>query len=720
MKPTPPLRQIPNRKGIDPYALWGIDTGFNYSQQSYVYEAGAGFVKFIAEVAPSAADLKTWLQPWNKQGPDWLRVAPEYVENQTVEPNQSHFVSGYIGIDAVLWLLWDGQHIEPTKPADAEKFWQVFKRLQLAADVRQAVPFLPATDAPLIVPVSLPKATLNQGYRADSNLTSGSIDLPIQSPLPEIVFTFAGLIDVGIPFASRECRDWHHEPPLEKSTPRLRAYWDQQDGLSAFPPPSPPSVPPPSHVQGFNYGREWFEGGKNTPSVTQLVADVDSVTKEEERYRVTESSLALRARSHGAATLGELTSHRLSANSDKNDGDAAGFAPILAVQLPRPTMAHSSLGALSAHVLDGLRWLIARAGPNNNLVTNISLGTQAGPHDGTSILECAIDELIRLRKRGNDDRLAVAMAAGNSREARCHAAFRIPSKSVKSLSMRVLPDSRVPVYLEIWHESNASLSVSIRSPAGAAIPRVSVGRMDRLTDNAGETVAAVYNMGSKSALGNHSVVLVAIASTANGQAASGDWTICIDTDLGVTECHAYVERNNSMFDVSKPRGRQARFVDENYAIAGLSPADIGDSAGATIRRRGTLNSVSTGTEVIVAGAFAGSDRVASTYTGEGPTRGGTIGVDAGAMGDASRLLKGVRVLATRSGDTTRMNGSSIASPRLARRALNYLIARGPDPVKKHIAKLAFHETGTVKIDPFRMGSGVLNEARVEEPRLKHD
>jgi hypothetical protein len=98
--------------------------------------------------------------------------------------------------------------------------------------------------------------------------------------------------------------------------------------------------------------------------------------------------------------------------------DAAEQAPdIVAVHLPRRGVDDTSGSALKMQALDALHYIIERAGPQAGVVVNLSYGTMAGAHDGKSILELAIDELIDLL----EGRLHVVLPAGNSYDARCHA-----------------------------------------------------------------------------------------------------------------------------------------------------------------------------------------------------------------------------------------------------------------------------------------------------------
>jgi hypothetical protein len=120
-------------------------------------------------------------------------------------------------------------------------------------------------------------------------------------------------------------------------------------------------------------------------------------------------------------------------------------------------------------------------------VINFSFGNVAGPHDGTSDLEQAIDEIIR--KRREIARLEVVIPSGNSHLARLHAQITFDAEAPEDqadrsdgnrgayqadLNWRVLPDDRTPSFLEIWlprtppgqSEAKSRILLYITSPGG--------------------------------------------------------------------------------------------------------------------------------------------------------------------------------------------------------------------------------------------------------------
>ena len=139
----------------------------------------------------------------------------------------------------------------------------------------------------------------------------------------------------------------------------------------------------------------------------------------------------------------------------------------MAVQFPLELVSLAGGRWLAVRALDGLRYLaqascaLAPAGRAPlPLVANLSYGSVAGAHDGTALLETAMDELCRAHRH-----MAVVLAAGNAHGARrsqlsgqdllrapsgAHAAHQIQSGESVQLRLSVAPDKSIETYLELW------------------------------------------------------------------------------------------------------------------------------------------------------------------------------------------------------------------------------------------------------------------------------
>ncbi|MBS1178729.1 MAG: hypothetical protein H6R06_3141 [Proteobacteria bacterium] len=358
--------------------------------------------------------------------------------------------------------------------------------------------------------------------------------------------------------------------------------------------------------------------------------------------------------------------------------DEEALPDIVAVHLPRRGVADTSGSALKMQVLDALHYIVERAGPEASVVVNLSYGTMAGPHDGQTILEQAIDELVALRQ----GRLWVVVPAGNSREARCHAVVKLnKSRKTARLRWKLLPDDATPSWLEIWLPEAAAVEVKLRDPGGTCRVRCVKGEMlaapaqGALHGGCG----VIYLDRVSDSPDNGTMILVALAPTVSTDpsvptAAAGVWTVELrhdgQADLG--EIHAWIERDDTPFG-HPTRGRQSYFVDPKYEAAGQRPEPAADSAQAYVKRRGAFNSIATGARTLVAGAYVGQSNKVARYSGGGPTRRpARLGPSLLARGDESPTLHGLLAAGTGAADRVRMNGTSVAAPQVARQVAQIL------------------------------------------------
>lgn len=221
---------------------------------------------------------------------------------------------------------------------------------------------------------------------------------------------------------------------------------------------------------------------------------------------------SMRRSSHGSGVLDLVTGCR----EGEAEPDAAGTAPLVLVQLPQPTVQDSSGGSLALHVLDALQFILDTAwglvpyksmGTNavmateqpdegsddklldrpyveNRVVVNLSYGTSAGPHDGSSMLEMAMDEMVA----NAGGKLQIVVAAGNLHGGNTHAALRMRQGHSGQLTWTVTPDNPMESFLELWfpgHDARgAALAedfarhflLRIEPPGGGPVQHLSCGQ----------------------------------------------------------------------------------------------------------------------------------------------------------------------------------------------------------------------------------------------------
>jgi hypothetical protein len=363
---------------------------------------------------------------------------------------------------------------------------------------------------------------------------------------------------------------------------------------------------------------------------------------------------------------------------------------IIAVQLPARVTADTSGSQLVPWALDAIAYIVDRADKLAHprhwpIVINFSYGYFAGPHDGLSDLENAIDRIIVARPAGAP--LSITLPAGNSFLSCTHAqaSFDAANPSV-TLSWRVLPDSQEAASLEIWMPyrhppgGRSRVEVTITPPGGPTSPALgetpgfllSWQPAGRVLCEISYAVRAPTNRG-------HFLVVIQPTADVDGVAPlapAGNWTVTIrNLRLAPGEIvHAWIQRDETLYGHPR-RGRQSRFEDLNYERYDNDTGQVieVDNARSHVKREGTINAIATGKRTIVAGGFLGDRERPARYSSSGPTipalgapKAYRDGPDALTIGEDSFAHAGVLGAGSRSSSTVAMGGTSVACARLAR------------------------------------------------------
>lgn len=147
----------------------------------------------------------------------------------------------------------------------------------------------------------------------------------------------------------------------------------------------------------------------------------------------------------------------------------AGMAPgaeIIFVQLRRYSWDGDPDLNRTAAVLDAVAYIFERAG-DRPAVVNLSLGTNGGSHDGSSVVERTMDIFLRVPGR------SIVIAAGNAGGAALHAAGTIAANRDRRLGWRFPAHDLGPNQLEIW--ADGPLALELTDPAGNVLGTVEPG-----------------------------------------------------------------------------------------------------------------------------------------------------------------------------------------------------------------------------------------------------
>lgn len=487
-------------------------------------------------------------------------------------------------------------------------------------------------------------------YREPLAAKSGS------PPAPAVV---VGIVDDGLAFAHERFRG-------ADGRSRVEYFWNQ-DGEARGEP-------------DFRYGSELNK--------VEVDALLQHPGKDEDRiYREAGQRFAGRRATHGT--------HVMDLACGEDPAAVPASAPrIICVQLPRETTRDTSGRPFAVHALDGLRYILDRAdrvargvdGSPCPVVVNMSYGKIAGPHDGTSILEAAIDELIQLRRN-----LAVVIPAGNNLLSRCHAKLALAAGAEQTLRWRIQPDDTTPSFLELWlgpDDDPSAIEIEVVSPTGEATRPIK--RENASTDRNlvyswmqdDEVLGAVVWL-DRVATGRGRMILVAVAPTTTGPgtrraAPAGTWSVRVKANGRNSNIEAWIQRDDTPFGFPR-RGRQSRFDDPAYerfdALGRLRETDNEESC---VKRAGTINAIGTGEHTVVVGGYRHQDRAPAPYSAAGPTLNRErTGPDALTVSERSRGCRGVLAAGARSGSVVAMDGTSVAAPQVTRWIAEQMAAGRP-------------------------------------------
>jgi subtilisin family serine protease len=117
----------------------------------------------------------------------------------------------------------------------------------------------------------------------------------------------------------------------------------------------------------------------------------------------------------------------------------------------------------SVQLLEALAFIFRETG-QVPCVVNISLGTNGGPHDGTTLVEQGIDRLL-----AQAPNRSVCIAASNSFADGIHAAGTVPANGSRDLAWIVAPGDGTQNEMELWYPGNAALRLELVSPQGQSV-----------------------------------------------------------------------------------------------------------------------------------------------------------------------------------------------------------------------------------------------------------
>lgn len=399
-----------------------------------------------------------------------------------------------------------------------------------------------------------------------------------------------GIIDSGGDFA-------HRNFCTPRGKTRLRALWDQSGVARAGSP--------------FGYGRLYS------------AAEIDTALAAPDPY----SALGYGPRPDNAYEQGAHGTHVMDIAAGNGLGSSLpGVAPqaeLVFVEMSASDIAWRGPEALmqsfgdSVQMLEAIRFIFDLAA-DRPCVINLSLGTNGGAHDGSSLVEQGIDAMAsELPDR------AVVIAAGNAQLDGIHSSGEVPASGELDLVWRVKEQGGE---LELWCDGRTRLRATLVGPDGTEVLRIDPGDSRRAV--ADGDLTAIFASSRLDDPNNHDNVIG--VWLAPGLPA-GDWTLRLASLTGrAASYHAWIER-----------------------------MDWAQSSFAEPVASHTLGSISTGRQSVVVGAFDAHKAAlpVASFSSSGPTRDGRPKPEVSAPG--------VNVVAARSrtaDGVIRKSGTSMAAP----------------------------------------------------------
>ncbi len=282
-----------------------------------------------------------------------------------------------------------------------------------------------------------------------------------------------GIVDSGLDLAHPDFRN-------DDGTTRLVACWDQT--VTTGPPPA-----------GYTYGTEWTAAQINSGAATE--ADLDA---------------------HGTHVMGIIAGNGSATGNGQPQYTYVGLAPEADLCVVKTDF--STTG-----IVDGVSYIFQRASQlGKQAVVNLSLGTQAGPHDGTSAFDQMIDPLT------GPGRIVVA-SAGNDGDTNLHGRVSVAG-GVQTMTLAVPTYTKNPgtqndyLLFSGWYEGADDVSLTIVSPSGFTFGPVEPGT-DLTGQSSKDGYLNIYNGTSAPSNGDHEIYIELFDAFANSAPKPGTWEV---------------------------------------------------------------------------------------------------------------------------------------------------------------------------------------------------
>lgn len=342
-------------------------------------------------------------------------------------------------------------------------------------------------------------------------------------------------------------------------------------------------------------------------------------------------------------------------------GGVAPNAELVFVHLAAPSWGPRRI-ASSVCLLEAIDF-IARIAGDRPWVINLSLGSHCGPHDGTTLVELALDWLVT-----SGPGRVIVQSCGNYGKRPVHAAGRLLPGRRRRLRWHIDPSDQTPNEIELWYPGGDAIAMNLIAPDGRKIARALPDSHGSIVDGTRAIGRFAHRRGDPNNGDNQATIVLDPE-----RASEGPWHVELEA-LAISDgrYHVWIERDEVT------RGSQSRLARQDFVATT------------------TTGTICNGQHTISVGAYDPKTRGRAWFSSVGPTRDGRAKPDI--------LAHGVGIAAARSdGDdddqplVTVKSGTSMASPHVAGAAAVLLEAAGR-PLTAAEVKQILVETGKPRSD----------------------
>jgi subtilisin family serine protease len=389
---------------------------------------------------------------------------------------------------------------------------------------------------------------------------------------------------------------------------RILYLWDQRGGTF------------PDSPEDFGYGREFSAAAIDFALENADPADGPSAPHQLLGYELEGA--------HGTWVMDVAVGN----GGGENPPGVAPRADIIFVESELGNFGPGESVGNSRHLVDAVQYIFDRAKQlNRPAVVNISLSTDAGPHDGSTPFEQALDIMLQTPGR------AIVMAAGNSANNRKHLRRRVYPGRTCTLVWNIPANDQTSNKVEMWYDGFRALELTLRSEQGVVIGPFPLGTthtIHRTVDNEEQVAGNVFHRFNDSGNGDNNIVVVFEPIIEPGR-----WQLELTStdspDHAPFDVDAWIERDG---------GQNSRFPEQQLSD-GLC----------------TLGTLACGASTIVVSAYDVSEpHGIMESSGAGPTRDGKLKPEVSAPGVNIRAARPLT-------NTTEIlsGGTSLAAPHVS-------------------------------------------------------